>query len=158
MKFTASALTSIKGIFKLGGDGEGKPWSHWRLGAAPFTGSAASLNLWRCFLVSHHFCSLMLWPSTLVQWNCLPETKDNRNVWSINPQSPFYHEPIIVVTLAVIALVGLAVVVAVTKAGKWQYLWNEWFTSVDHKKLASCTRTLLQWSCWFVVCRCGNDA
>ena len=46
-----------------------------------------------------------------------------------------YHEPIIVVTLAVIALVGLAVVAAVTKAGKWQYLWNEWFTSVDHKKL-----------------------
>lgn len=46
-----------------------------------------------------------------------------------------YHEPIIVVTLAVIAIVGLAVVAAITKAGKWQYLWNEWFTSVDHKKL-----------------------
>lgn len=46
-----------------------------------------------------------------------------------------YHEPIIVITLAVVALVGLAVAFAVTKAGKWQYLWNEWFTSVDHKKL-----------------------
>ncbi|MDL2044919.1 cytochrome o ubiquinol oxidase subunit I, partial [Vibrio parahaemolyticus] len=46
-----------------------------------------------------------------------------------------YHEPIIIITLAIVALVGLAVVVAVTKAGKWQYLWNEWFTSVDHKKL-----------------------
>ncbi|MEF1213506.1 cbb3-type cytochrome c oxidase subunit I, partial [Vibrio alginolyticus] len=46
-----------------------------------------------------------------------------------------FHEPIIVITLAVVALVGLAVVYAVTKAGKWQYLWNEWFTSVDHKKL-----------------------
>ncbi len=45
-----------------------------------------------------------------------------------------FHEPIIVITLAVVALVGLAVVYAVTKAGKWQYLWNEWFTSVDHKK------------------------
>ena len=33
-----------------------------------------------------------------------------------------YHEPIIVVTLAVIAIVGLAVVAAITKAGKWQYL------------------------------------
>lgn len=38
-----------------------------------------------------------------------------------------YHEPIIIITLAIVALVGLAVVVAVTKAGKWQYLWNEWF-------------------------------
>lgn len=55
-----------------------------------------------------------------------------------------YHEPIIIITLAIVALVGLAVVVAVTKAGKWQYLWNEWFTSVDHKNLASCTSL---WRC-----------
>ncbi|SJL84366.1 cytochrome o ubiquinol oxidase subunit I [Vibrio palustris] len=46
-----------------------------------------------------------------------------------------YHEPIIVVTMAIIAIVGATVVGLVTKAGKWQYLWNEWFTSVDHKKL-----------------------
>ena len=46
-----------------------------------------------------------------------------------------YHEPIILFTLTMIALVGGLVVYAVTKAGKWQYLWNEWFTSVDHKKL-----------------------
>ncbi len=46
-----------------------------------------------------------------------------------------YHEPIIVVTLVVIALAGLALVTAITKAKKWQYLWNEWFTTVDHKKL-----------------------
>ncbi|EKO3380347.1 cytochrome o ubiquinol oxidase subunit I [Vibrio fluvialis] len=46
-----------------------------------------------------------------------------------------YHEPIIMITMAVIALVGLAVVVTITRMGKWQYLWNEWFTSVDHKKL-----------------------
>lgn len=46
-----------------------------------------------------------------------------------------YHEPIIMITLSVIAVVGLAVVAWVTRLGKWQYLWNEWFTSVDHKKL-----------------------
>nr|WP_267135510.1 cytochrome o ubiquinol oxidase subunit I [Vibrio sp. CK2-1] len=46
-----------------------------------------------------------------------------------------YHEPIIVVTLAVIALVGLALVSAITYYGKWQYLWSEWFTSIDHKKI-----------------------
>ena len=39
------------------------------------------------------------------------------------------------ITLAVIAIVGLAVVTTITRMGKWQYLWNEWFTSVDHKKL-----------------------
>lgn len=49
-----------------------------------------------------------------------------------------YHEPIIVVTLAVIALVGIALVSAITYYGKWQYLWSEWFTSIDHKKLVSC--------------------
>ncbi|KLV10548.1 cytochrome o ubiquinol oxidase subunit I [Photobacterium ganghwense] len=46
-----------------------------------------------------------------------------------------YHEPIIMVTLGVIALVGIAVAAMITRAGKWQYLWNEWFTSVDHKKI-----------------------
>ncbi len=46
-----------------------------------------------------------------------------------------YHEPIIVVTLAVIALVGIALVSAITYYGKWQYLWSEWFTSIDHKKI-----------------------
>lgn len=46
-----------------------------------------------------------------------------------------YHEPILVVTMAVIAIVGLAVVSAITYYGKWQYLWSEWFTSVDHKKI-----------------------
>ncbi len=39
------------------------------------------------------------------------------------------------VTLTAIAIIGLAVVAWVTRLGKWQYLWNEWFTSVDHKKL-----------------------
>lgn len=46
-----------------------------------------------------------------------------------------YHEPIIMVTLAIIAIAGISVVGIITRMGKWQYLWNEWFTSVDHKKL-----------------------
>ncbi len=46
-----------------------------------------------------------------------------------------YHEPIIVITLAVVGLVGLFVAGAVTKMGKWGYLWREWLTSVDHKRL-----------------------
>ncbi|MFV0576905.1 MAG: cytochrome o ubiquinol oxidase subunit I [Vibrio sp.] len=46
-----------------------------------------------------------------------------------------YHEPIIMVTLSVIAILGIALVSAITYYGKWQYLWSEWLTSVDHKKI-----------------------
>ena len=46
-----------------------------------------------------------------------------------------YHEPIIVVTVACILLGGMALAGLITYYGKWQYLWQEWFTSVDHKKL-----------------------
>ncbi|WP_413742524.1 cytochrome o ubiquinol oxidase subunit I [Sodalis sp. RH15] len=46
-----------------------------------------------------------------------------------------YHEPIIIITVAAIVVIGLALVAAITYFGKWQYLWNEWFTSVDHKKI-----------------------
>ncbi|QGZ63212.1 cytochrome o ubiquinol oxidase subunit I [Paraburkholderia acidisoli] len=46
-----------------------------------------------------------------------------------------WHEPIIMGTGAVVALGGLALLVAITLAGKWGYLWREWFTSVDHKRI-----------------------
>ena len=46
-----------------------------------------------------------------------------------------YHEPIIMVTIAGIILGGLAIAGLITYYGKWQYLWKEWFTSVDHKRL-----------------------
>ena len=46
-----------------------------------------------------------------------------------------YHEPIIMVTIACIILGGLAIAGLITYYGKWQYLWKEWFTSVDHKRL-----------------------
>ncbi|MEG1341582.1 MAG: cytochrome o ubiquinol oxidase subunit I [Pseudomonas sp.] len=46
-----------------------------------------------------------------------------------------YHEPIVMVTLAMIALGGLALVGAITYFKKWTYLWSEWLTSVDHKKI-----------------------
>lgn len=46
-----------------------------------------------------------------------------------------YHEPIIMVTVAVIAIIGAGVVGWITFNRKWAYLWNEWITSIDHKKL-----------------------
>ena len=46
-----------------------------------------------------------------------------------------YHEPIVMVTLAAVILGGLAMLAALTKFRLWGYLWKEWFTSVDHKKI-----------------------
>ncbi|AWN49464.1 cytochrome o ubiquinol oxidase subunit I [Methylobacterium terrae] len=45
------------------------------------------------------------------------------------------HEPILLGTFAVVVLLGLAIVGAVTWYRLWGYLWREWFTSVDHKKI-----------------------
>jgi cytochrome o ubiquinol oxidase subunit 1 len=45
------------------------------------------------------------------------------------------HEPILVVTMLVVALGGLGVFAALTYFRKWGYLWKEWLTSVDHKKI-----------------------
>ncbi|PLP58336.1 cytochrome o ubiquinol oxidase subunit I [Mesorhizobium loti] len=44
-------------------------------------------------------------------------------------------EPIVVATFAVVALGGVALVGALTWFRLWGYLWREWFTSVDHKKI-----------------------
>ncbi|ATR81828.1 cytochrome o ubiquinol oxidase subunit I [Pseudomonas sp. FFUP_PS_473] len=46
-----------------------------------------------------------------------------------------YHEPIVMVTIAMIALGGIALIGAITYFRKWTYLWTEWLTSVDHKKI-----------------------
>jgi cytochrome o ubiquinol oxidase subunit 1 len=46
-----------------------------------------------------------------------------------------YHEPILIGTFAMVILGGLVVLGAITKFKLWGYLWNEWFTSIDHKKI-----------------------
>jgi cytochrome o ubiquinol oxidase subunit 1 len=45
------------------------------------------------------------------------------------------HEPIIVATFAVVAFGGVALLAAITWFRLWTYLWKEWFTTVDHKKI-----------------------
>ncbi len=47
------------------------------------------------------------------------------------------HEPIVVGTFLVVAAVGLAVLAGVTRYRLWGYLWREWLTSVDHKKIGA---------------------
>ena len=45
------------------------------------------------------------------------------------------HEPIVMVTFVVVALGGVALLAALTYFRLWGYLWKEWFTSVDHKRI-----------------------
>ncbi|WAJ30340.1 cytochrome o ubiquinol oxidase subunit I [Antarcticirhabdus aurantiaca] len=45
------------------------------------------------------------------------------------------HDPILLVTFVVVALGGGALLAAITYFRLWGYLWTEWFTSVDHKKI-----------------------
>jgi len=45
------------------------------------------------------------------------------------------HEPIVVATFCAVALGGMALVAGLTYFRLWGYLWKEWFTSVDHKKI-----------------------
>ncbi len=46
-----------------------------------------------------------------------------------------YHEPILVATFAAVVIGGIAVLGLITYFKLWTYLWTEWFTSVDHKKI-----------------------
>ncbi|PZO65972.1 MAG: cytochrome o ubiquinol oxidase subunit I [Paracoccus denitrificans] len=50
--------------------------------------------------------------------------------WSAIPT-----EPIVLVTMVVVAIGGIALLALLTKYRLWGYLWHEWFTTVDHKKI-----------------------
>jgi cytochrome o ubiquinol oxidase subunit I len=46
-----------------------------------------------------------------------------------------FHQPIIMGATAFMGLVVLAVLGFITMQGAWPYLWREWLTSVDHKRV-----------------------
>ncbi|EQD37251.1 cytochrome O ubiquinol oxidase subunit I, partial [mine drainage metagenome] len=46
-----------------------------------------------------------------------------------------YTNPIIMFGVGLLALVILSTLGAITYFRKWKYLWTEWLTSVDHKKI-----------------------
>ncbi len=46
-----------------------------------------------------------------------------------------FNEPLPLLSGAVIGIVILAILVTVTLKGWWPYLWREWLTSVDHKRI-----------------------
>jgi cytochrome o ubiquinol oxidase subunit I len=45
------------------------------------------------------------------------------------------HVPIVLGTFVVVALLGAALLGVITYKRLWGYLWHEWFTSIDHKKI-----------------------
>ena len=46
-----------------------------------------------------------------------------------------YSNPIIMGAVAFMVICVVAVLGTITYLGKWKYLWTEWLTSVDHKKI-----------------------
>ena len=54
-----------------------------------------------------------------------------RLTWDAIP----FNEPIPLVTSAVLIIVIVGVLGIITKNGWWPYLWREWITSVDHKRI-----------------------
>ncbi|MDB5828865.1 MAG: cytochrome o ubiquinol oxidase subunit [Variovorax sp.] len=46
-----------------------------------------------------------------------------------------FHEPILLYTFAMVAVMGAALLGAITYFGLWGRLWRDWFTSIDHKKI-----------------------
>ena len=46
-----------------------------------------------------------------------------------------YHNPIIMGAVGASMLIGLFILAWITHAGRWGYLWREWLTSVDHKRI-----------------------
>jgi cytochrome o ubiquinol oxidase subunit 1 len=54
-----------------------------------------------------------------------------RLTWAAIP----FNEPIPLITSAVVILIVVAVLAIITWKGWWPYLWREWITSVDHKRI-----------------------
>ena len=45
------------------------------------------------------------------------------------------HDPIVLSTMVVVIIGGIGLFALVTRYKLWGYLWKEWFTTVDHKKI-----------------------
>ncbi|MBZ9726033.1 cytochrome o ubiquinol oxidase subunit I [Mesorhizobium sp. CO1-1-11] len=65
----------------------------------------------------------------------MPDTLTKFIFGRLNWDSLPLHEPIVVATFAAVALGGIALLGVITYFKLWGYLWREWFTSVDHKKI-----------------------
>ncbi|MHB1531338.1 cbb3-type cytochrome c oxidase subunit I [Acidithiobacillus sp.] len=46
-----------------------------------------------------------------------------------------YNNPILIGTFLLVVVLGIVVLMATTYYAKWGYVWREWLTTVDHKKI-----------------------
>src|SRR4029077_11461227 len=53
-----------------------------------------------------------------------------------------FDEPLPIISGAVVAAIVLAVLALITIKGWWPYLWREWLTGVDHKRIGVMYMTL----------------
>lgn len=49
--------------------------------------------------------------------------------------SAFQHDPVVMGGVASMVLIGIAAIVAITYFKRWKWLWTEWLTSLDPKKI-----------------------
>ena len=60
-----------------------------------------------------------------------PDPLTGKLTWDSIP----VHDPVILPVMISVAIGGIFLLALITKMGKWRYLWDEWITSVDHKKI-----------------------
>jgi len=70
-----------------------------------------------------------IWPAVLgrFDWTALPFVR----AWA----NPTVGEIIGAGAASIVIVGAVALVALITFLGKWRYLWNEWLTSLDHKKI-----------------------
>jgi cytochrome o ubiquinol oxidase subunit 1 len=70
-----------------------------------------------------------IWPAVLgrFDWTALPFVR----AW----ENPTVGELIGAGAASIVVFGAIALIVLITALGKWRYLWSEWFTSLDHKKI-----------------------
>ena len=73
--------------------------------------------------------SVPVWPAVLgrFDWQALSFVR----AW----ENPTLNELIGAGAAAIVVVGAIALLVLITVLGKWRYLWQEWFTSLDHKKI-----------------------
>ncbi len=63
--------------------------------------------------------------------------------WSAIP----IHQPLPMAASLLMMLAVLTVLGIITRRGWWPYLWREWLTSVDHKRIGVHVRAACRWCC-----------
>ena len=75
--------------------------------------------------------------------------KDTEMFGKLTLEAIPYEDPIVMGAVVGSILLGLAILALITYYRRWKYLWTEWLTSLDHKRIGICI-----WF-WHWLCFCG---